>query len=208
MHLAEKGVYDMRCSSKNFRIIVLVILCFFVAGALWYLFDYDKGRPQRYIPQLEQTFLESELQRLDPDAVNPTSEIILRKNGFHGILSYAVTEGDAEELSETLQALAANPLDGTYIPLPGGVCDMFVGVAHYTPMVKAAGYGWWDNHTNSNPYARTFGKDAAKGKPNYRNHFHFVIRKGEKLFGIHVFCNKRNAEKALSEAITGINGYN
>ena len=65
----------MRCSSKNFRIIVLVILCFFVAGALWYLFDYDKGRPQRYIPQLEQTFLESELQRLDPDAVKKIFDV-------------------------------------------------------------------------------------------------------------------------------------
>lgn len=52
------------------------------------------------------------------------------------------------------------------------ICDI-----RYTHMKDALGYGWWAYQGNL--YAERYGKENAKGKPNYRYQVEIFIQKEE-----------------------------
>ena len=54
-------------------------------------------------------------------------------------------------------------------------------------------------------YARRYGKEAAKDKPNYRYYYHFVVRKNTDMYYMNVYCNSDDAEKVFSVCVENIN---
>ncbi len=194
-----------RLSNRELTIIAVVLLMLAVIGVVIFLIVFDKNNPQFYQPQIDYRFLQSEIERLDSSAKNLSGEETVSKDGFKGIIVYGCLESSAAEIKEYLSYLSRNPHYGTHITFPNDDYEIFVSEARYTPIVRAWGYGWL--HYEGNLYEQRNGRDAADGKPNFRNYFSFTIRKADEQFAFTVYCNTSDAEKALSEAINCMNAH-
>ena len=61
----------MKGKFKRVSVIVIVsLLILAVAGTVYYLFVYDKHKPRLYQPQMTYSFLQAEIERLEPIAEN------------------------------------------------------------------------------------------------------------------------------------------
>lgn len=194
----------MKGKFKRVSVIVIVsLLILAVAGTVYYLFVYDKHKPRLYQPQMTYSFLQAEIERLEPIAENSYAEVFITKDGFKGILGYNCTKSSIDEIKKVFAQLTRNDIDGEHIVFPDDSYEIFVDKARYTPITDPLGYGWFDY--SGNLYKDRYGKEEAKGKPNYRNQFSFVIRKDDEQFWFTMFCNTDDAEKALSESISYVN---
>lgn len=180
----------------------LLLLCIGIA-LVCYLFVYDKGKAQLYQPQLNYRFLQTQMERIHPVSEDLSDEITVTQTGFKGILSYSCTKSTVDEIKEDFQYLSRNEYEGTHITFPDDSYEIYVGLARYTPIIDAWRYGWWDYEGNI--YAQKNGKTAAEGKPNYRNYFHYTIRKKDVKISLAIYCNTDDAEKALAAAIECLN---
>lgn len=194
-----------RISKRSLLRIAAILLLAAIIGAAGYLFVFGRAKPLRYLPQMDYSFLQSEIERLAPIGEDTSGEVLLFHDGFRGILQYGCSKSSAEEIKAYFEYLSHNPYDGTHYTFPDDAYEIFVGDAQYNRITKAWGYGWL--HYEGNLYARRNGTDAAAGKPNFRNCFDFTIRKADAQFVFTVYCNTSDAETALTEAIDYVNAH-
>lgn len=194
-----------RFSNRALIIIAVVLLMFAVIGMVIFLIVFDKNNPEFYQPQVDYRFLQNEIERIDSFDKNISGEATVSQGRFKGLIAYSHAESSVAEIKEHLSYLSRNPHYGTHITFPNDDYEIFISEARYTPIVKAWGYGWL--HYEGNLYAQQNGRDAADGKPNFRNYFSFTIRKADEQFVFTVYCNTSDAEKALLEAINCINAH-
>lgn len=188
-----------RFSNRAWIVVAAILLTLAIIGMVIFLFAFDRNNPQLYHPQIDYRSLQNEIGRLAPLSKELSGEAIVSQDGFEGIIVYDRSKSSVAEIKEYLAYLSRNPYDGTHITFPNDDYEIFVSAARYTPIVQAWGYGWL--HYEGNLYARRNGRDAAEGKPNFRNCFNFTIRKADEQFVFTVYCNTSDAEKALTEAI-------
>ena len=194
-----------RFSNRALVIVTVILLTFVIIGMVIFLFVFDRNKPQIYQPQVDYRFLQNEIERLDSFAGNLSGEVTVSQGEFKGIIAYDRSENSVAEIKEYFSYLSRNPYYGTHITFPNDDYEIFISEARYTPIVQALGYGWL--HYEGNLYAQRNGRDAAEGKPNFRNCFNFTIRKADEQFVFTVYCNTSDAEKALTEAIDYVNAY-
>ena len=192
---------------KSVRVLIWItvsLLVLALLGAGYYLFIYDMRRPSRYQPQMDASFLQTELERLHPTAADSADEVLIEQEGFEGILSYGCSIESVDDIKDYFAYISRNPYDGEHITFSDDSYEIFVSRAYYMPMIKAMGHGWL--HRDGNIYAFRNGEEEAEDKPNFRNCFIFTIRKGDNQFVLNMYCNTDSAENALSQAIDYING--
>ena len=194
-----------RFSNRALIIVTVILLTFAIIGMVIFLFVFDRNKPQHYQPQVDYRFLQNEIERLDSFAERLVGEATVSQGNFKGIIAYDRSESSVAETKEYFSYLSRNPYYGTHITFPNDNYEIFISEARYTPIVEALGYDWL--HYRGNLYAQKNGRDAAEGKPNFRNYFSFTVRKAEELFVFTIYCNTSDAEKALSEAVNCMNGH-
>ena len=188
------------------RVLIVTVAVAVLAtgiGLGCYLFYFDRRKPQVYQPQVETTFLLSQIERIESVDDDINGEAMLSQDGFKGILIYSYSDQSAQDIDDCFEQLSQNELDGELITFPENSCQVFVHSARYTPVVKALGYGWL--HYDGNAYATRNGRESAKGKPNFRNYFCFTVGKDNGLYYLQIYCNTDDAERALKQAIDYIN---
>lgn len=194
-----------RVSNRALVIMTVILLVLAIIGMVIFLFVFDRNRPRIYQPQIDYRFLQNEVKRLASPTKDLSGETIVSQNGFEGIVAFDRSKSSVEEIKAHLAYLSQNPNYGTHIMFPDDEYEAFVSAARYTPIVRAWGYGWL--HYEGNLYAQKNGRDAADGKPNFRNYFNFTIRKADEQFVFTVYCNTSDVEKALSAAINCMNAH-
>lgn len=192
-----------RFSNRAVVISIVSLLSFAMIGTILFLFVFDGNKPRIYQPQVDYRLLQNEIERIDSFGEDFEGEEIVLQGEFKGIIAYSRSESSVAEIKDYFLYLSRNPYYGTHIAFPNDEYEIFISEARYTPIVKTWGYGWL--HYKGNLYAQQNGRDAAKGKPNFRNCFNFTVRKSDEQFVFIVYCNTSDAGEALSKAVSCIN---
>lgn len=196
-------------TKKPMWILRIVIMLFLISviGIGYYLFIYDMNKPREYQPQIEGSFLQTEIKRLAPVITEKREEVIIEQNGFKGIVNWGCAKGSIEEIQEYIQFVIDFRYPyGEHFVFEEDSSEIVVWDARYTPLAEAWGYGWWSYEGNL--YEKFHGREKAAEKPNFRNLFSFTIRREDEQFQLYIFCDTESAEKALSETIDYINVQN
>lgn len=187
--------------NKIIKIVSVILSLSLVLGIGIYLFIDNETRG-RYQVQMDNNFLEKQINRLLPIDESDFVELSVKQDGFKGILRIGLNTGkEARDSMESYKNYAKYLSE--FISLPQISTEVLVWDAEYTSILEKIGYGWF--HRDGNLYAEEIGKEEAKGKPNYRNSFAFTILKNDNFYNIQIFCNKKSAEEALKQSITQIN---
>jgi len=102
----------------------------------------------------------------------------------------------------TIKEIADLRSHGGYYEFPDQSAEVAICDIRYTHMKDALGYGWWAYQGNL--YAERYGKENAKGKPNYRYQVEIFVQKEESRYHILAFCNTDFIDIVLNEAINQI----
>lgn len=182
------------------KIVVIVLAVEVIFLGIYYLFVHDKS--EKFTPQLGSPFLINRIEQIQPLTEDMSGEITIKQDGVRGILVYHCSTNTPGEMSESLQHLN-DRWDYTHIVFPDDSYEIYVNDVHYTDIINAWQYGWWDRQGNE--YARWYGEEAAEDKPNYRYFYRLVIRKNNDLHYWDVFCNTDDAQKVFSLCVENIN---
>ena len=185
------------------KIVVVVLIVEIVLSGLYYLLVYDKNKPAVYPPQLSSWFLEKQIKTVEPMAENAYGEIIIDQKDFEGIFGYNFAKDGTYEIEHYIKYLDWGVARHTHIVFSDDSYEIYVGDVTYTDILNAWQYDWWDRQGNQ--YADIKGDDEAEGKPNYRYHYRFLIRKNNDLYAMEMFCNNDDAEKVLSVCVEKMN---
>ena len=71
-----------------------------VIGIGYYLFIYDMNKPREYQPQIEGSFLQTEIKRLVPVITEKREKVIIEQNGFKGIVNWGCAKGSKVALTK------------------------------------------------------------------------------------------------------------
>lgn len=194
----------MKMEKKSFRkyltigtcVIATVLLFVIVSGVMDFFVNDRSYRISFVASSIEKAF----------DKVEPTVGEFVQTfehddSKFKGIMHVTVTKSFAGEVEDVVKGVELS----RYYNYAGQNKDLEIALfpAEYMPWVKAAGYGWLND--DGNLYAQMFGAEAAEGKPNYRNKFSFVARKGEIYYQVTGFCDTRDFELFIEKAVELIN---
>ncbi len=188
----------MKFSKRRIWIMVIVAVCLVAFAFVGYLL-HDRKKDAFYFPDMDYRTLPNYIVQL-PKVSEPLSgEDVVSVDGFEGIIGYSCSVSSAEDIQAYFTENLWNTYDGTHYTFPNDSYEIFVHEARYMPVLRAWGHNWM--HRDGNLYEKINGKDAAEGKPNFRNYFKFTIRKEDAMYTFTVFCNTDDAETALAEGI-------
>ena len=151
------------------KIVLIVLTVEVVLSGMYYLLVYDKNKPFMYNPKLSRIVLEEEIKNIEPMTEEISGEIMITQDDFKGILIYGCSKKTSDEISESFGYLDSD-IRYTHIVFPDDSYEIYVRDVQYEDIIDAWQYGWWDYQGNM--YARRYGKEAAKDKPNYRYYYH------------------------------------
>lgn len=189
------------------KTLTIILVFASIVGSCYYLFVYDRyEKSLTYSPEIEISFLESETERLLPIKENNSVEEVIKDGRFKAVFILNCSKSSVDEIKENIDSIMKwHYKDRQHFSFNDS-SEIVIWEAHYTPIVKALGHGWW--YSDGNEYERLYGEEKAEGKPNFRNHFCFTIRKNDEQFFFDIFCNTNDAEKAFSKAVDYINQLN
>ena len=185
------------------KIILIVLMVEIVLSGMYYLLVYDKNRPKEFQPQVNSLFYRWPIKSLNPVTENTWGEIIINEKDFDGIFGYSFAKEGTYEIEKYIDYLDFCGGGYAHIVYPDDSYEVYVGDIIYENILDAWQYGWWDR--DGNRYADVKGDDAAKGKPNYRYHYRFLILKNNDLYSVEMFCNTDDAEKVFYVCVENIN---
>lgn len=187
------------------KTVVTVLVAEIVLAGLYYLFVYDQNRPFWYQPQLSSRFLEMKIEEIEPLTEDMAGEIMFTQDGFKGIIGYGCSKDGLDELDGYYNYVEHFGGGCTHIVFPNDSYEIYVADVVYEDIIDAWQYGWWDR--DGNRYADVHGDEAAKGKPNYRYHYRFLIRKDNDLYSMEAFCNNDDARTVFSACIDSMDKW-
>lgn len=184
------------------KIMAVFLGIILIIGSALYLFVFDTS-DIFYIPQnmMVSSFVESKLEEIHFS--EKEEEVEYKKDSFKGIISYGCYKSSPDEINRHFSNLNDRKYYGASMMLTPPFYQLYIREAQHMPLLKSWGYGWWNY--DGNLYAKSYGKDEAKGKPNYRNHYWFSMAGDGYILSYDVFCNTRNVEEAFSYALECIN---
>ncbi|MBO5097009.1 MAG: hypothetical protein J6B96_01690 [Agathobacter sp.] len=185
------------------KIVLIVLIVEVVLSGMYYLFVYDANKPRQYEPQLSSRFLEMQIEKIEPLTEDYIDEVMISQDDFKGILGYYCYKDASDEMDGFVGYLEYCGGSYTHIVFPDDSYEICVGTVIYENIIDAWQYGWWDR--DGNRYADINGEDAAKGKPNYRYHYRFVVRNNNDIYSMEAFCNTDDAEKVFSVCVENMN---
>ena len=185
------------------KIVLIVLVVEIVLAGIYYIFVYDQNRPSWYQPQLSSRFLEMKIEEIKPLTEDMAGEIILSQDDFEGIFGYGCSKDGLDGLDGYLNYVEHFGGGCTHIVFPNDSYEIYVADVVYENIIDAWQYGWWDR--DGNRYADVHGDEAAKGKPNYRYHYRFLVRKDNDIYSMEAFCNTDDAKKVFSICVENIN---
>lgn len=186
------------------KTVLVVLIVEVVLGGMYYLFVYDKNKPIVFAPQLHRIVLEEEIKKIEPLTEGMSGELMINQDDFEGILVYRAGKNTPEEIEETRGHMDSD-VGYTHIVFPDDSYEVYAHYVEYRDIINAWQYGWWDRLGNM--YADWYGDDAAKGKPNYRYHHRFWLRKNTDAYFMDVFCNTDDAEAVFSACIDSMDKW-
>lgn len=189
--------------AKRIIKVVIVILFVLIICELFYVFIFDTSKETSYQLFVDKTNLVTELKRLNAPAKELSHEIMVNNKEFKAILviDSGLESNDSRAL--TIKEIADRYSHGGYYEftdqsMEAAICDI-----QYTHIKDAIGYGWLSYRGNL--YAERYGREKAKGKPNYRYQVEIFIRKEDSNYHILAFCNTDSINNILTEAVNQIN---
>ena len=186
------------------RIILIILIVEVVLGGMYYLFEYDEHKYWDYTPRIVKPLLENDIKKIEPLTEDLGGELMITEEDFEGILVYGAGKLTLEEIEES-KDFWNSWYGSTHISFKDDSYEVYVSDLSYTSIIDAWQYGWWDR--DGNRYARMYGDDAAKGKPNYRYFYMFQIIKNNDSYLMRVFCNTDDVNTVFSACVESMDKW-
>lgn len=189
---------------KRIFLAAAAVLLVCALGLFGYVYIYDASKSTFYQPSVHPSQLEAELKRLNPADKTLSSEVSVRRGGLKAIFFISRSTNDPDDTAAyTIREIADRWSYGGYYQFSSQDMEAAVCETKYTPIKEAVLYGWFQYEGNL--YAKRYGREQAKGKPNYRYQHEIFIRKVQSSYHILAFCNTGSIDAVLKEGVDQIN---
>ena len=187
----EKKIRKAKKLKRCFLLIGCIALLFLLLVS-FYIWIYDGSKPVVFSPSINENRIKSVAEQFQPNIAEKQTEIEFRAGKLKALLVISAENCDPEQrLEEQYRNAGGNGVQYRKVSTVPET-EMLLRDWNYTPLKKLfVGKG--------NPYAACYGKEAAKGKSNYRYVIEVTVKKGTGCYLMRAFCNRPNELDSLLE---------
>lgn len=171
--------------------IVALLAVIFLLSVLLDAFNSER----RYRPAGDE-YINRYFESIKFDTENLIDELAptmfeVDEKGIDGIFYISVSRSFSGDLKE----IASRDEISRYVKDSNEDTEWVYFPAEYMPWIKAMGYGWLND--DGNLYAQMYGSETAKGKPNYRHKFSFIVKRNDVYYQVTCFCDTPEFGKVI-----------